>query len=654
MKALFCFLLALAGIAPGQAQSASSKDRPFLSQLFSDHMVLQRGLIDPVWGWTTPGTTVSVRVAGKSAKAVSGTDGKWMAKLPPLPVGGPYTLTVAGPQTVTLRDVLVGDVWICSGQSNMGFGINETDNAKAEIAAANFPQLRLFTVPNKATLVPLANPGGPWAVCTPETLGRGFSAVAYFFGRDLQQDLRVPVGLIHTSWGGTPAEAWTSAEALRRSMPDYLPALARLDEQRRSGATVAQQLDAWYAKNDPGSAPGAGWESPAFVDAAWPSMPLPGNWENAGIPELARFDGVVWYRKEIDLPADGVGKPATLHLGTIDDNDTTWINGHRVGATEGYAELRDYSVPAGALTAGRNVIAVRVLDTGYGGGFSGKPEQMSLAINGGPSMPLAGPWHYQIGMTLAKAPLPQQSPNDPTVLYNGMIAPLIPFGVKGAIWYQGESNAGRAYQYRSLLPTMIGDWRSRWGEGNFPFLIVQLANFNTSPAGPAESDWAELREAQWLTSKAVPNTGLATAIDIGSATTIHPTNKQEVGRRLSLTARAQVYGEKIPFSGPVYTTMQMQDNAIRVSFAHKDGGLTAKGGEALKGFSIAGADKKFVWADAKIAGDSVVVSSPAVSLPVAVRYDWAINPNGNLYNGAGLPALPFRTDQWPGVTEGKK
>lgn len=645
---------AIAAPVPVIAQAtATPADRPFLNPLFSDGMVFQRGQSDPVWGWTTPGATVRISVAGKDARAVAGADGAWMAKLPPLPTGGPYTLRVAGPQTVTLADVQVGDVWVCSGQSNMEFGIGNTTNAEQEIAAANYPKIRLFMVQHNVKTDPQATaPIAPWVACTPQSVRQGgwngFSAVGYFFGRELYQNQHVPIGLIETDWGGTPAEAWTSGPALAK-MPDFQAAVAQLTNQGGMASSHAQQMSAWYAKNDSGLA--AKWSAPATADSNWPTMTLPVLFQDAGLPELSSFNGVIWFRKTVDLPADAAGKDGALHF-LADDNDTAWVNGVQVGATEGYNVPRAYHIPAGVLKAGPNTVAVRVLDTGGKGGIYGDPAGLSLEVTGGQALSLVGTWRYQAGISLARAtPLPRGSvdQNTPTTLFNGMVNPLIPFGIKGALWYQGEANAGRAYQYRTLLPTMIGDWRARWGEGNFPFYIVQLANW-----APGGESWAELREAQWMTAKNVPNAGIATAIDIGDTSDIHPKNKQEVGRRLALVAEAQAFGEKVEDSGPLYKAMTASGGAIRLTFTHLVGGLTGKADAPLAGFTIAGADKKFVPADAHIDGDAVVVSSAQVAAPVAVRYAWAADPAISLYNKAGLPALPFRTDAWPGVTANAK
>ena len=643
------FVLSICACSIGAAEN----EKPFLHSLFSDNTILQRDIPVPVWGWAKPGENITVSMQGKTATAVADPDGKWLVKIGPFAVGGPYTLSVTGPQTVTVNNVFMGDVWICSGQSNMEMGIGVANNAQEEIAKADFPQIHLYTVPKVVAIEPKTQVNAQWQVCNPGTVGAGgwggFSAAGYFFGRQLHQDMKVPIGLIHTSWGGTIAEAWTSASALK-AMPDFADAVAQIEQQAANKGnpltSMDEQMAAWWKKNDPGSA--EGWEAPGYKPAAWKTMNLPTLWEAAGLPG---FDGVVWFRKEVDVPAGWTGKELVLHLGPIDDRDTTWFNGVKVGNKDVYNEPRDYKVPGSAVKGGKMVISIRVLDTGGGGGIYGQPDQMKLenpADNQTAPISLAGPWLYQDSSPLAKmSNVPQVAGNDPnvtTVLYNGMIAPLLPYAIKGAIWYQGESNAGRAMQYRTLLPVMIKDWRARFGVGDFPFFIVQLASFMAVNQNPEESQWAELREAQTLTAQNLPNVGLGLAIDIGDAQDIHPKNKQEVGRRLALAAEAIAYGQKIEYSGPVYKAMEIKGASIRLTFDHIGGGLVAKDGDKLKGFAIAGEDKKFVWADAVIDGDAIVVSSPTVAAPTAARYAWANNPICNLYNKANLPAVPFRTD----------
>lgn len=643
---LALFLVPVAGVS-------ARETKPLLHGLFTDNMVLQRDVSIPVWGWAEPGKLVKVSFKGKSATAVADPSGKWMVHLPALPAdANPSNLVVEGDQTITLSNVLLGDVWICSGQSNMEMGVGVSQDAEAEIKNADHPLIRLFTVPKKVAYRPEENLKSTWLVCDPTNLKAGvwggFSAVGYYFGRELQKDIKVPVGLIHTSWGGTVAEAWTSAEGLK-PLGDFQASLDQVAEIAQASNTHLDfntMLAKWYAKNDSGTA--AGW--PAQVNTSdWKIMKLPQAWEGAGLPD---YDGIVWFQKEVVLPESWAGKSLMLHLGPIDDCDTTWVNGIQVGAKNAFNEERNYAIPGALIQAGPITITVRVLDTGGAGGMFGKPEQMRLELLGNTSeksISLAGDWHYKETASLAKtSPVPQapgDNPNVTTVLYNGMIAPLIPFGVKGAIWYQGESNAGRAEQYRRLLPAMIEDWRQRFGVGQFPFFIVHLANFMAVRPEPADSAWAELREAQAFVSQTLPKTGLALAIDIGDAVDIHPKNKQEVGSRLAKAARAIAYHEDLEYSGPIYEKMAARGNGIQISFTHAKGGLKTQGGDKLQGFAIAGADGKFVWAEAVVEGSSVLVSSPKVEHPTAVRYAWADNPICNLYNQAGLPAVPFRTDR---------
>jgi sialate O-acetylesterase len=639
---------------------ATAADLPFVAPLFGDGMVLQRDQADPIWGWAKPGEKVTVTMGEKTATAVADKDGKWIAKITPPPAGGPYEVKISGPEEVTLKDVLVGDVWICSGQSNMEMGIKAVKDAQQEIANANNPNIRLFLQKKANAASPVATTDGTWLPCTSENIVKdgwdGFTAVGYFFGRELQGKLNVPIGLIETSWGGTVAEAWTSREALKKAMPDFDRAIANVDEV---GALVKagkydppKMLNEWMSQS--GVKPDISTSS--FDASNWKTMRLPQQWENSGDTELVGYDGVVLFRRTFNVPAEAAGKAATLKLGVIDDADVTWINGTKVGSAT-QVGIRSYDVPEGVLKAGENVIGVWVLDTMGLGGIMGDPASLSLEVAGAPAVSLAGDWQYKRGQSLAELPARlfeiKDSPNFPSKLYNAMIAPLVPYGIKGAIWYQGESNASRAYQYRKLLPTMIQDWRDQWGQGPFPFYIVQLANFMAPADKPSDSEWAELREAQAIASKALPNVGLITAIDIGEANDIHPKNKQEVGRRLAVLSLFQTYGQSIPHAGPIYQSMKVEGDKVRLIFKHS-ANMYPNGGGEIKGFAIAGEDKVFHWANATIDDRDVIVSSPDVPKPVAVRYDWGNNPDGNLFNKAGLPAFPFRTDDWPGVTVNNK
>ena len=644
------FLLALSIV---MAQAADI-GKPFLHPLFASDMVWQRDVAAPIWGWTTPGTKVTVSMHGKTAKAIADAGGKWLARLGPFKAGGPYTLTVSGPQTVTLSNVLIGDVWICSGQSNMEFGIGMANNAAQEIANATDSNIRLFLVPHNSQLTPQSTVKGLWEVSSPQTIVHngwsGFSAAAYFFGRQLRQDVHVPIGLIETCWGGTVAQTWVSDGALRAALPAFIPQLTQIESYAANAHYDAEYdniLADWWRHID-GMAPGSTtspYVQSDFDATAWKSMKLPIHLRDTE----EKIDGILWFRKEVQIPEDWAGKDLQLHLGGIDDTDVTYFNGQKVGTTTGYVNARNYAISGAQVKAGRAVIAVRLTTDKWGwGGICGQPEDMKLTNTADAEHPIAltGDWRYLVVDDFAKNTPPSRfdaDPNHPTLLYNGMIAPLEPFAIKGAIWYQGEANVGSALQYRTLLPTLITDWRKQFGVGDFPFLIASLANLGAEDAQPKDSPWAELREAQYLTSARVPHCGLAITVDIGNPTDIHPKNKQEVGRRLALNAEALTYGLKLEYSGPVYRKMTVQGKSVRLAFDHMGGELTAKG-DKLKGFAIAGADKHFVWADAVIDGNIVVVSSPDVAQPMAVRYDWDDNPVGNFYNKAGLPAVPFRTD----------
>ncbi len=615
--------------------------------LFSDHAVLQAGRELPVWGTAADGERVTVAIAGQQA-AGTAVSGRWMVRLKPIAAGGPYTMTISGARnTVTVSDLLVGEVWICGGQSNMErqLGLREGQkpivNWQQEVAAADYPQIRQFYVPQKTALTPSAAVEGRWVVCSPQTVA-GFTAIGYFFGRDLYRARHVPIGLIHSSWGGTPAEAWTSLDGLR-ALADFTGPAAEVEhaakEIEAGTYDYPRKLAAWFAVADAGLAQHPAWSAPECDTAGWKSMTLPTLWEAAGLPD---FDGVVWFRKTVELSPAWAGADVSLRLGPIDDMDTTWFNGVKVGETNGYKIPRVYRVPASLVKAGPNVIAVRVLDTGGGGGLWGDPGSLgleSLGPGGPPPIDLDGSWQWKVSVAFTntvRSPLDVgSSPGVPGVLFNGMIAPLIPYPIRGVIWYQGEANVGRERQYQTLFPALIADWRRLWAEGDFPFLFVQIAPFKDMTP--------EIREAQLLTWRRTPHTAMAVTIDCGDAGDIHPAHKQPVGGRLALAARAIAYGEAIEYSGPVFESAHFAGPRGVLRFSHLGGGLVAKDG-ALVGFTLAGPDKVFHPAHAAIDGDTVVVSADAVPHPVAVRYGWANVPDGNLFNAAGLPASPFRTD----------
>jgi len=611
-------------------------------------MVLQRGMEIPVWGWGVPGSEVKVSFGGAESVALINKKGEWTARLPH-----------AKTATLWFRNVLIGDVWLASGQSNMEWPVAWSKDAEKEIAAATFPQIRLFTVPKSVSYEPaerLDNPT-PWQECSPSTVG-DFSAVAYFFGRALHSHLDVPIGLIDCSWGGSSMEAWTRLVALQSSA-SFADAVAHMEQWIADAMDPAtlQQYEAAYSRweqqtggethhKDPGNTMYAqGWAEIDFDDSGWDTMALPGFWEQNALPDV---DGVVWFRKEVEIPSSWLVDDLTLSLGIIDDTDVTYFNGEQVGAigleTEMYWNTpRVYTVPADIVREGRNVVAVRVFDHYLGGGFGGPAEKMFLSPNkeGASSIPLTGEWRYKVAVELQQVPIKPGTYGFgvASMLYNGMIDPLIPFGIKGVIWYQGESNADRFAQYRELSELMINDWREQWGQGAFPFLFVQLAGFNVK-------NWPLLREAQ-LETLAVPNTAMAVAIDVGDEVDIHPKDKQTVGQRLALAARAIAYGEDIVYSGPIYKSMKIEDGSIRLFFDHVGSGLASDSGDAsLRGFTIAGADREFLPARAILDGDTVVVRHPDIENPVAVRYAWNTFPENDLYNREGLPASPFRTDNF--------
>jgi sialate O-acetylesterase len=634
-----------------------------LPSVFSDNMVLQQKTNAAIWGKATAGKAVKITVSWNKINygAIADASGNWKIKVATLGYGGPFSITISDGELLVLNNVLIGDVWICSGQSNMEMplaGWGKILNSEKEIAEAKFPNIRLLQAEHVTSSFPLNDAkvtNGGWQECSPKYVAE-FSSTAYFFAREVYEKTKIPIGLIHTSWGGTIAEAWTSAESLKK-MTDFSAAVDKIQKLAKNPSTVSyeEKLQNWVKMTtEKDSGYQAGETKWALAETTnWKSMTLPTLWEDAA---LKNFDGIVWFTKKINIPENWKANDAKLNLGTIDDNDITFVNGVKVGETVGYNVGRTYAIPANLLKIGENTITVRVFDSGGGGGIYGEAKDLSLTNNTAEKISLAGDWKYKVGVdfkNIEAKPYEENGPNRPTVLYNAMIHPYLQFSIKGAIWYQGESNADRAYQYRELFPTMIKDWRQKWGQGDFPFYFVQLANFMQIDPAPIESAWAELREAQQKTL-ALPNTGMATIIDIGDTKDIHPKNKQEVGRRLALIALAKTYGQKINYSGPVYQSNKVEGKQIRLTFSNTENGLKAADGAALTGFAIAGADKKFYWAKASIQGNQIIVSSDQVANPVAVRYAWGNNPVCNLVGNDGLPASPFRTDTWQGLTFAKK
>ncbi|WP_029906906.1 sialate O-acetylesterase [Prevotella sp. 10(H)] len=620
-----------------------------LPHIFSDNMMFQRDKPINVWGWADKNESVEISFMDQKKKVKADKNGKWTVTLSPVAYGGPYTMDVKGKNnSITLKNILVGEVWLCSGQSNMEWQVKSTMNAKEEISTADYPQIRSFNVVKDMSMRPKDDLNGTWEVCSPETVG-DFTAVGYFFARKLYQELNIPIGIIHSSWGGTDIETWTS--------PDSFAKLGNIFKDRYKNVNITD-LDKSAKDSEEGKKAyeqalqneqgmKEQWFSPAYNTSSWKKMPVPGLWKG----EEASLDGTIWFRYAIDLPADIGDKEATLEFGPIDDNDITWVNGIKIGETFGSNTDRVYNVPANVFKGGQNTITVKITDTGGPGGFWGKPETLVLKA-GGKSYPLAGDWAYKVGVNKKDYNIVDYSPNMySSLLYNAMINPVIKFGIKGAIWYQGENNASQAYNYRTLFPNMINDWRTKWGY-EFPFYWVQLANFMAKDAEPKDSDWAELREAQTMTLS-LPKTGEAVITDIGEAYDIHPRNKQDVGLRLALNALYKDYGKTdVVYSGPTFKAMEIKGNKAVISYDNIGKGLktTSKYGY-VEGFAIAGSDNKFVWAKAYIDGDKVVVYSDNISNPVSVRYSWSNNPDVNLFNVEDLPAAPFRTDKQKGITQ---
>lgn len=627
-------------------QAAIAAPLPFVSPMFGDHMVLQRDKTNRIWGWAQPGAKVQVEIAGHSAAALAAADGRWQAQLLPPPAGGPYNLRISGPETVVFTNVLVGDVWLGGGQSNMEMGMNQIRNSDAEMKAANHPQMRLFLVEKAPAYAPVASVKGTWKVCTPQNISEsgwgGFSAVAYYFGRRVQQETNVPIGLIQDCWGGTPAESWAEADSLR-ALGGFDEKLREIDRlHQKGGKAYGSFVTHWYEEFDPGEK--EYWFRKDLDDRDWKPVTIPGGFAELGV---ATTPAVCYFRKTVVLPDRLPAGTARIQLGVIEKMDTTQINGQWVGASSWVENPRDYAIGKDVLKPGTNVITVRVLKTKTDGGFQSKPEQLKLVLGDKTEIPLAGDWKGKLAVDARPPhPLPlgyENWPTMPAVLYNGMIAPVAPLAIAGALWYQGESNVGRAAEYRKLLPTMIADWRRAFQSGDFPFYIVSLAAFTQPKDVPGDDSWAELRAAQAFVARTVKNSGLALAIDLGDPVDIHPKDKKEVGERLALCALANHYGRKTVFAGPTFERVESLPGALKLHFKNTEGGLVVKG-DKLGEFAVAGDDRKWFWAEAKIVGDAVIVSSPQVANPKVASYAWQGYPKATLYNGAGLPAVPFRTD----------
>jgi len=619
-----------------------------LPRLVRDSMILQRDANIKIWGWASKDEKITVKFNNKTYKTKADGEGNWSLQLTSMKEGGPYTMDISGKNKITLKEILIGDVWFCSGQSNMvhQMGIHDVLYAK-EIAEANNPQIRQFWIPTLTNLQEPQNdfPSGIWKSAVGEDI-RTFSAVAYFFAKKIYEKYHIPIGIINSSVGGTPIEAWTSEEGLK----DFSTLSGTIEKNKDTAYINGLNRNAAVNANRPqtqvsdlGLTGEKKWFDISYIPKGWKNINIPGYWEDQGIKDL---NGVVWYRKEIDIPASMVGKPAKVFLGRIIDADVLYINGKQVGNTTYQYPQRRYAVPSDVLKAGKNVFVIKVTNSAGKGGFV--PDKPYCIFSGNDTVDLKGTWQYKVGDVFILRPpgggFGISAQNQPAALYNAMVAPAINYTIKGFLWYQGEANTGRATEYIKLQPAQIIDWRNKWKLGELPFLYAQLPGFMDYNYLPSESNWALFRESQ-LKSLSVPNTAMAVAIDLGEWNDIHPDNKKDVGERLALGALKIVYGENMVYSGPIYQSSTIEGNKIILSFNHIGSGLITNDGEAPAEFAIAGADKKFVWAKTKIEGNKIIVWSGAVSNPMFVRYAWADNPvNPNLYNKEGLPASPFRTD----------
>ncbi|WP_434981311.1 sialate O-acetylesterase [Daejeonia sp. YH14] len=610
-----------------------------LPALVSDGMVLQRDRNINIWGTADPGEKINIEFNNRKFHTAADAQGHWITQLPAMKAGGPFIMII---NNITIKDILIGDVWLASGQSNMELPMYRVAPLyQSEIKNADNTQIRFFTVPQQYNFkAPQQNlKGGKWEITTPQSI-TNFSAVAYFFAKKLQEDNHIPVGIIHSSLGGSPVQAWMDTESLKK-YPEYIEEAKKWqnDELIRKTETTERDLSgAWYAELDQRDIGlQQHWENPDLNDAEWTNMNVPGSWQD----KEGVFEGSVWFRKEIRLPEGSAGAAAFLNLGRIKDADVVYINGKKIGNTTYEYPPRWYKIPSGILKEGKNIIAVRVIN-GSGRGQFVPDKPYYLEING-KKYDLTGIWKYKTG-----AKMEHMAPGQtfirwmPTGLYNAMINPLLNYKIKGTIWYQGESNTGKPQEYQDLLTTMILDWRNKWNEKDMPFLIVQLANFMENKTIPEESNWAALREAQRQVSLHVPNTGLAVAIDIGEWNDIHPLNKKTVGDRLALQAEKIAYGKNIVADGPIYQSMKKNGNKVILSFKRETDHFKNPG--KLKGFSVKDEMGTWRWAEAEIQGKNIVVWNAETATPTAVRYDWADNPNGNLTNIQGLPASPFTTE----------
>ncbi|RWY54277.1 sialate O-acetylesterase [Mucilaginibacter gilvus] len=618
-----------------------------LPQLIADGMVLQRNVPLNIWGWADAGEKVTVTFRGKQYKVKTTASGEWAVILPAMKAGGPYIMDITAGNTVIINDILIGDVWFCSGQSNMVIPMERVKEKYPEdIAAANNPQIRNFFLSTQADVTAEHADVLPakWDKATPKSV-LNFGAATWFFASRLYKKYRVPIGIINSSVGGVPIHAWISREGLKNIAP-FNARILQMDKAgfKDSVSRLPVKANPPTEQNDLGFLETVHWNDVAYVPNNWHKFWLPGYWADEGIKGL---NGVVWFRKEITLPDSMAGKPAKLFLGRMVDADETYVNGKFVGRITYQYPPRRYNIPAGLLKAGKNIIIVRVTNTSGKGGFvPGKTYNLKVGTE---VIDLRGEWQYKVGsvfypdqFTLLPAFIAQ---NEPSGLFNTMVSPVTRYAVKGFLWYQGETNTGASEGYGNLLKTLISDWRDKWHNAGLPFIYAQLANFGEVEYSPSESQWADVRQEQ-LSALTAPNTRMITLIDLGEWNDLHPLNKKDVGERFAIAAENLAYGESLVVpSGPIYQSAKINGNVVELTFTNIGGGLIARGDPMLSQFAIAGSDKKYVWATAVIENDNVVVHSDAVANPMYVRYAWADNPEAaNLYNKEGLPASPFQAE----------
>ena len=652
-----CSSLPIPGISSNAATSNASTTTPeiefpprpltLLYTTFQDHAVLQRDKPIPVWGLTRPRAKVTVTFGSETASVTADASGKWQAVLAPLPAGGPYAMTAqsSAGKTQTIKDVLLGDVYLCSGQSNMEMPVRVVPNYDADIREATNPNIRLFHVQRFSSATPRETFGADatWSVTSPATVGE-FSATCYNFGKSLQPAVHVPVGLIEGAWGGSYIQTWISKDKMHElgGYDQYLDILPIYAASPKQGEKKWREIaHAWWTAHDPASSATPAWNDPAYDDSAWDTVLQTGTWRGWSVPALKTFNGVVWLRQTIELSASQAKGAAVLSLGTIDQSDTAWVNGIEVGDSQGYDTKRIYDIPAGALHEGKNLIAVGVL---CGGGMLIPADQMTLKLADGSLVRFSAQWRYKMSAPTSQtgtiANIPWLYQFGLTVLYNGMILPLGPTTVRGILWYQGESDAGQPKEYSSLLPALIADWRQRFG-ADVPFLIVQLPGFGPPSAKPQESDWADLREVQRRVVNNTPNAGLAVTIDLGQIDNLHPTNKQAVGARLALLARKIVYGENITAMGPTPASATRTGNTVAIRFENIGKGLVVYESSRPISFEICDTARHCSFTDAVKNGDEIDLDVSHVTGAASVRFCWSDSPICNVCNTEGLPAVPF-------------